>query len=76
MSWGDCGKDSRGRRIGYLYKGTCDHPDCNEKIDRGLAYACGGIHGAGGRSCEGYFCYKHLMASSKLCLPCHKSRDS
>lgn len=65
MSWSDCGTDSDGRPIGYGFEATCDHPGCNKKIDRGLAYACGGMHGnetwpvTSVRSCEGYFCYDH-----------------
>lgn len=59
MGWGNCGTDSRGRPIGYSFEGTCDHPGCKEKIDRGLAYACGGMHGDDEYSCEKYFCYKH-----------------
>ena len=70
MGWGDCGTDSRGRRIGYSFSATCDHPGCDAHIDRGLSYACGGMHGeepveihADGTfwtSCEGYFCPDHL----------------
>lgn len=66
MGWGDCGKDSKGRNIGYVWEATCDHKGCNEKIDRGLAYACGGMHGEnvdGGINCENYFCGKHLKNS-------------
>lgn len=60
MGWGNCGKDSKGRPIGYVFEATCDNPGCTEKIDRGLSYACGGMHGEnGGYDCEGYFCPKH-----------------
>jgi hypothetical protein len=45
MGWANCGEDSRGRPIGYAWEATCDRPGCNAKIDRGLAYACGGMHG-------------------------------
>lgn len=61
MGWGDCGKDSKGRPIGYVFEATCDHSGCNEKIDCGLAYACGGMHGQNEDDCEGYFCGKHLV---------------
>ncbi len=61
MSWADCGTDSKGRPIGYAFAATCDHPGCTEEIDRGLAYACGGMHGTF-NSCEGYFCEKHLFS--------------
>lgn len=60
MGWADCGNDSKGRPIGYAFEATCDHPECNAKIDRGLAFACGGMHGENdGFDCEGYFCEMH-----------------
>lgn len=65
MGWGNCGADSNGRPIGYAHQATCDHPDCNVTIDRGLAYACGGMHGtetlpaSDWHPCEGYFCGDH-----------------
>lgn len=44
---------------GYGVPATCEHPDCNEEIDRGVSFACGGEpfseHG-----CDRYFCSKHL----------------
>ena len=67
MGWANCGEDSKGRSIGYAHDAICDHPDCNEEIDRGLSYACGGMHGNKDRYgncdvvCEGYFCGKHLV---------------
>lgn len=73
MGWADCGDDSKGRPIGYAHAGTCDHPGCEAEIDRGLGYACGGMHGDGCLggdpeidwsaeyvACEGYFCGSHL----------------
>lgn len=76
MGWGNCGEDSRGRPIGYCHAARCDHPGCKAKIDRGLAYACGGMHGTeclGGDepidwsadfgACEGYFCETHLRTA-------------
>ncbi len=59
MGWANCGKDSRGRKIGYAILARCDEPGCHRRIDRGLSYACGGVHGTG-EGCEGYFCGKHL----------------
>ena len=59
MGWGNCGHDSRGRPIGYVFAATCDEPGCNAKIDRGLAYACGGMHGES-IGCEDYFCGDHM----------------
>lgn len=65
MGWGNCGTDSNGRPIGYSHPATCDHHGCEKKIDRGLSYACGGMHGDGNIynsdcGCEGYFCTAHL----------------
>lgn len=60
MGWANCGKDSRGRWIGYAHSAKCDERGCKERIDRGLSYACGGMHGNDG-GCEGYFCAKHLF---------------
>lgn len=60
MGWGNCGTDSKGRRIGYVFTAKCDHPGCKKKIDRGLSFACGGEHGEGDFYCEGYFCSDHL----------------
>lgn len=59
MGWANCGEDSRGRPIGYAHPATCDHPGCGAKIDRGLSYACGGMHGDDEISCERYFCEEH-----------------
>jgi len=59
MGWGSCGTDSKGRPIGYSHPATCDHKGCRKKIDRGLGYACGGMHGSAD-TCEGYFCEDHM----------------
>lgn len=66
MGWANCGTDSKGRPIGYAHEGTCDASGCNAPIDRGLAYACGEMHGEGHIdtdstpvTCEGYFCTAH-----------------
>ena len=62
MGWANCGTDGRGRRIGYAVRAKCDHRGCKEKIDRGLAYVCGGMHGGDEHGCGGYFCGKHRKA--------------
>jgi hypothetical protein len=60
MSW-SVGYDSNWKRdIGYGVPSICDHPDCNECIDRGLPYVCGGEPYGGDRGCGLYFCGKHL----------------
>ena len=66
MAWGNCGTDSKGRPIGYLHPATCDHPGCEAKIDRGLSYACGGMHGETEYGCEGYFCGQHLSSTETV----------
>lgn len=60
MGWASCGTDSLGRPIGYAHQATCDEPGCSKRIDRGLAFACGGMHGSDEWSCEAYFCADHL----------------
>ena len=50
----------RKRDLGYGVPAVCDHPDCNEKIDRGLAYVCGGEPRYNDEGCALYFCGKHL----------------
>lgn len=60
MSWDNCGTDSKGREIGYCIDAICDHPDCNKEINRGVAYACRGMHGESEFDCEKYFCDEHL----------------
>ena len=61
MGWDYCGKDRDGREIGYAIEAICDHPGCKAKIDRGLSYACGGMHGEDVNWCHKYFCSKHLF---------------
>ena len=57
MGWGNCGKDRKGRNIGYVFPAKCDQKGCKkERIHRGLFYACGGMHGENDGDCEGYFC--------------------
>lgn len=76
MGW-SYGHNSDGREIGYSVAATCDDPVCGAEIDRGLAYACGGMHDEDEWSCAGYFCYKHLTYSDhpgprgEVCKKCH-----
>lgn len=47
-----------GRDCGYGVPAICDHPDCDERIDRGLGFICGGsLHNEEG--CWQFFCHKH-----------------
>jgi len=76
VGWG-YGKNNEGREIGYGVETTCDHPECNEKIDRGLAFVCGSMHDGGENGCGKYFCYEHLSyalgeCDEQLCPACMK----
>ncbi len=59
MGWGNCGSDNNGRPIGYNHAAVCDHEGCSNKIDRGLSYACGDMHGETEYGCDKYFCSEH-----------------
>lgn len=79
MGWGDCGQDSKGRDIGYVFPAACDESGCDKKIHRGLAYACGPMHGENGFDCEKYFCEDHrayyIMEGTDLwnvCKSCYE----
>lgn len=80
MGW-SIGFDSNwDRDIGYGVPATCDHPDCNEEIHRGLAYVCGDEPYGGDEGCGLFFCSKHLayyfsgkneeVMSPQLCERC------
>lgn len=68
MGWA-FGINTRGREVGYGVEATCDFDGCEEKIDRGLAYVCGGMHDGGEYGCGDYFCGKHLYGRG-LCEKC------
>ena len=78
MGW-SIGYDDRWQRdIGYGVPAWCDHPDCNERIDRGLSYVCGGEPYGGERGCGLYFCERHLLIHARLpqlCERCSKRRN-
>ena len=71
MGWAHCGDDEKGRPIGYAIEATCDHEGCDARIDRGLAFCCGGMHGGEAienhdgtaflTACGGYFCSEHRV---------------
>lgn len=78
MGW-SIGYDSSWRRdIGYGVPAYCDHPKCNEEIDRGLAYVCGGEPYGGDYGCGLYFCEKHRAYytenRSNVCARCGRYR--
>ncbi|HKO88764.1 MAG TPA: hypothetical protein VJU83_09650 [Burkholderiales bacterium] len=50
------------RDIGYGVPAVCDHPECNERIDRGLGCVCANSEPYGGENgCGLYFCSKHRV---------------
>lgn len=63
MGWSIGFDDKWNRDIGYGVPATCDHPDCNKEIDRGLRYVCGGEPYGGDKGCGLYFCHDHLYAN-------------
>lgn len=72
MSWA-VGFDHNWRRdIGYGVPATCDHPDCNERIDRGLAYVCGGEPWGGEHGCGLFFCSQHRTIGAKGLFVCER----
>ncbi len=73
MGYAFCGVYN-GREIGYAIQAECDQPKCHEKIDKGMAYACGGTHLGGADYCDRYFCYDHLLhtAVGFRCAECAK----
>lgn len=58
------------RDIGYGVPAYCDHPDCNEEIDRGIGYVCGAEIYGGEKGCGLYFCGKHQVGSHQRCARC------
>ena len=79
MGW-SIGYDHNWKRdIGYGVPAVCDHPRCNTKIDRGLAYVCGGVPFGGEDGCGLYFCAEHLIIgfqgredATQLCPKCDR----
>jgi hypothetical protein len=68
MGWSVGHDDRWDRDIGYGVPSICDHPDCNEPIDRGLGYVCGGEPYGGKYGCGLFFCGKHLHPT--MCERC------
>lgn len=74
MGW-SLGWDSDWERdIGYGVIAYCDHPDCNEEIDRGLAYVCKNQEPHGGDGCGLYFCSSHQSYLGE-CEQCEKGKE-
>ena len=58
------------RDVGYGVPSICDHPDCNEEINRGLGYACGKDVYGGEDGCGLFFCGKHQTNYMQQCERC------
>ncbi|WP_261523637.1 hypothetical protein [Burkholderia multivorans] len=69
MGWSIGYDDNWKRDIGYGVPATCDHPECNVRIDRGLAHVCAHQEPYGGpEGCGLYFCHDHLRGG--MCERC------
>ena len=71
MGW-EIGFDGNWNRdIGYGVPAICDHPDCNEEIDRGLGYVCADQEPYGGENgCGLFFCSDHQVNPKQQCERC------
>lgn len=67
-------QDGQTIEAGYEVEATCERPDCDAKIDRGLAYLCGKTPGGDEHGCGGYFCGQHLYGDNQ-CEPCAEAAD-
>ena len=71
--WNDTNK----RWQGYGVPAICEHPDCNEEVDRGLGCMCG--NGPDDeRGCGRFFCGKHLYVSEddvQVCEQCLEGKE-
>ena len=56
------GYDSKWKRdIGYGVPAYCDHPGCDEEIDRGMGWQCESEK----CGCKKYYCATHLYSTKK-----------
>lgn len=70
-------EDTKGRPLrmaGYGVPAYCDHPKCNEEIDRGVIYICGEINRNEEDGCGLHFCSAHLN-HKQLCARCARHKD-
>lgn len=64
-----------GREVGYKVYGPCEFPNCNRRIDRGLAFVCGDSPESPDGGCGKFFCGDHLAFKEdtshiQLCPEC------
>lgn len=70
-------EDTKGRLLrwaGYGVPAYCDHPDCSNKIDRGISYMCGMVNMNEDDGCGLHFCGKHLDGDH-LCERCADGKE-
>lgn len=70
MGWGRGEAEWKGRMrpVGYAVEAKCDKRGCKTRIDRGLAYCCGSMHGGDhDDGCGGYYCLEHITPSKHNC---------
>ena len=75
MGWSLGFDEHWNRDVGYEVPAKCDHPDCDEKIDRGISYICGGQVYGGEHGCGLFFCDSHLyyrQAAVRLVQVCER----
>lgn len=76
MGW-SIGYDENWKRdIGYGVPAICDHPGCNEGINRGLGYVCGGEPYGGEKGCGLFFCSEHQRDGHQRCTRCYHRRKT
>lgn len=76
MGW-SIGYDDRWKRdIGYGVPAVCDHPRCNNEINRGLSHVCGEEPYGGERGCGLFFCSKHEVGPYQRCKKCATYRNT
>ena len=76
MGWSIGWNERWQRDIGYGVPAYCDHPRCNETIDRGLSYVCADEPFGGDEGCGLYFCEKHrchYKHEHSMCLRCFRN---
>jgi hypothetical protein len=82
MGWSIGYDNNLERDIGYSVPALCDHPECNEEIDRGLSYVCGGEAFGGEHGCGMHFCPDHLTYAGEardgvqLCTRCRYGKKA
>jgi hypothetical protein len=72
------GQLADGTQVGYGVESVCHHPDCEDQIDKGLGYVCGGMHEGGDHGCGNYYCQDHLNLCypEQLCKDCAEAYDN